>query len=86
MSAHVLLNLLNELRKRDKILSILFLFCKEFTKFNNTGAGMIDSIYQRILKLIKNPIFGTKMSRFCQALCYLIIDMSLPKVTKSVNH
>ena len=41
MSAHVLLNLLNELRKRDKmrgLLIILSLFCKEFNKFINTGA------------------------------------------------
>ena len=43
MSAHVLLNLLNELRKRDKIRglsSILSLFCNKFNKFNNTGARM----------------------------------------------
>ena len=32
MSTHVLLNLLNELRKRDKMLSILSLFCNEFNK------------------------------------------------------
>ena len=41
MSAHVLMNLLNELRERDKmrgLLSILSLFRKEFNKFNNTGA------------------------------------------------
>ena len=41
MSAHVLLNLLNELAKRDQMRglpSILSLFCKEFNKFNNTGA------------------------------------------------
>ena len=41
MSAHVLLNLLNELRKRDKmrgLLSILSLFRNELDKFNNTGA------------------------------------------------
>ena len=41
MSAHVLLNLLNELRKREKMLglpSILSLFHNEFDKFNNTGA------------------------------------------------
>ena len=25
--------------------SILFLFFNEFNKFNNTGAGMLDSIY-----------------------------------------
>ena len=47
-SAHVLLNLLNELRKRDKIrglLSILSLFRNQFNKFSNTGALMLDSIY-----------------------------------------
>ena len=41
MSAHVLLNLLNELGKRDKmrgLLGILFLFRNEFNKFNNTRA------------------------------------------------
>ena len=41
MSAHVLLNLLIKLRKRDKmrsLQSILFLFRNKFNKFNNTGA------------------------------------------------
>ena len=45
MSAHVLLNLLNELGKRDKMRglpSILSLFRKEFYKFNNTRARMLD--------------------------------------------
>ena len=48
MSAHVLLNLLNKLGKRDKMRglpSILSLFRNEFNKFNNTGARMLDSIY-----------------------------------------
>ena len=48
MSAHVLLNLLNELRKRDKMLGkprILSLFPNSFNKFNNTRALMLDSIY-----------------------------------------
>ena len=43
MSAHVLLNLLNELRKRDKMRGlprILSLFLNKFNKFNNTGARM----------------------------------------------
>ena len=43
MSAHVLLNLLNELGKRDKMRGlprILSLFHNEFNKFNNTGARM----------------------------------------------
>ena len=41
MSAHVLLNLLNELGKRDKMRglpSILSLFRNQFNKFNITGA------------------------------------------------
>ena len=63
MSAPVLLNLLNALRKRDKmpgLPSILFLFRNKFNKFNNTGAGMLDSIYHMPLKLIKKLIFGVK--------------------------
>ena len=53
MSAHVLLNLLNELRKSDKmqgLLSILSLFRNWFNKFNNTGAQMLDFIYHMTLK------------------------------------
>ena len=56
MSAHVLLNLLNELGKRDKmrgLLSILSLFRNKFNKFNNTGARMLDSIYHMTLKVLK---------------------------------
>ena len=48
MSAHDLLNLLNELGKRDKMRglpSILTFFCNEFDKFNNIRARMLDSIY-----------------------------------------
>ena len=48
MSAHVLLNLLNELGKRDKMQGlpiILSLLCNEFNKFNNTRARMLDSIH-----------------------------------------
>ena len=48
ISAHVLLNLLNELGKRDKMRglpSILSLFRNEFNKFNKTRARMLDSIY-----------------------------------------
>ena len=56
MSVHVLLNLLNEFRKRDKMrgsLSILSLFRNELNKFNNSGARMLDSIYHMALKLLK---------------------------------
>ena len=41
MSASVVLNLLNKLRKSDKMKglpSILSLFCNKLNKFNNTGA------------------------------------------------
>ena len=54
MSAHALLNLLNELRKSDKMRglpSILSLFRNEFNKFDNTGAWMLDFIYHMTLKL-----------------------------------
>ena len=42
MSAHGLLNLLNELR----------IFRNEFNKFNNTGARTLDYIYQLTLRLL----------------------------------
>ena len=47
MGAHVLLNLLNKLGKRDKMRglpNILSLFHNEFNKFNNIRARMLDSI------------------------------------------
>ena len=57
MSAYVLLNLLNELRKGDKtrdLPSILSLFFRnEFNKFNNTAAEMLSTI-----KLTLNQILG----------------------------
>ena len=56
MSAHVLLNLLNELGERDKMRglpSILSLFRNEFNKFNNTRARMLDSIYHMTLEYLK---------------------------------
>ena len=53
MRAHVLLNLLNALRKRDKmrgLTSISSLYRNEFNKFNNTGALMLDSIHHMTIK------------------------------------
>ena len=67
MSAHVLLNLLNELDKtiRCEVLpSILSVFLNGFNKFNNTGARMQDSIYHITLKLHFISKFCTKTSRF----------------------
>ena len=54
MSAHVLLNLSNDLRKRDKmpgLQSISSLFRNEFNKFNNAGAQMLVYIFHMTLKL-----------------------------------
>ena len=54
MSAHVLLNLLTELGKRDKMRcfkSILLLFHNQFNEFNNTGAPMLDSTILKLLVL-----------------------------------
>ena len=69
MRAHVLLNLLNELGKSNKMRglpSILSLFRNEFNKFNNTGARiMLDSVFHMTLKLFLNHIFGVKTLGFC---------------------
>ena len=54
ISAHVLLNLLKELGKRDKmqgLSKILSLFRNEFNNFNNTIARMLDSIYHMTLSI-----------------------------------
>ena len=51
MSTHVLLNLLNKLRKRNKMLgNYLLAFPQEFNKFNYTGAWMLESIHHMTLK------------------------------------
>ena len=60
MSAHVLLNLLNELGMRG-LLSILSLFRNEFNKFYNTRARMLDSIYHMTPDIITN-----QKSYFCR--------------------
>ena len=67
MSAHVLMNLLNKLGKRDKMRglpSILSLFRNEFNKFNNTRARMLDSIYHMTLRLLLYLISAVKRFNF----------------------
>ena len=59
MSAHVLLNLLNEFGKSDKMLGklrTLSLFRNKFDNFNNTGAQTLNFIYHMTLKLIQNTL------------------------------
>ena len=55
LAFYLFFNLLNLLRKRDKMLGlprILSLFCNSFNIFNNTRARMLDSIYYMTLKLL----------------------------------
>ena len=81
MSAHVLLNLLNELGKRDKMRglpSILSLFRNEFNKFNNTGARMLDSIYH-MTNTLKSHFWRKTL---CAQCCYGRHYVS----RKSINH
>ena len=55
MSAHVLLTLLKELGKRDKMRglpSILSLFRNKFNKFNKTRVQKLESIYHMALRLL----------------------------------
>ena len=37
--------------------SFVSLYCNEFSKFNNTGAGMLDSIHQMALKIPYKLLF-----------------------------
>ena len=86
MSAHVLLNLLNELGKRDKMRglpSILSLFPNEFNKFNKTRARMLDYIYQMANTLKSH--FRRKtviILSLCAQRCYGRHNFS----HKSINH
>ena len=75
MSAHVLLILLNELGKRDKmrgLASILSLFRNEFNIFNDTGARMLDSIYHMALNYLKSHFW---CERFSLILRIVIMDV-----------
>ena len=65
MSAHVLLNLLNEVGKSDRMRglpSILLLFRKSLIKINNAGAPMLDSIYHMTLNEIKSHFWRENLN------------------------
>ena len=86
MSAHVLLNLLNELGKRDKmrgLSSILYLFHNEFNKFNNTRARIVDSIYH-MTNTLKSNFWRRNviLVSLCTQRCYGRHNVS----RKSINH
>ena len=68
MSAHVLLNFVNELGKKircEALTSILSVFNNERHKFNDTGVRVQDSIYHMTLKSLFVSKICTKTSRFC---------------------
>ena len=65
--------------------SILSLFCNKFNKFNNTEAGILDSIYDMTLRLLWALISDVKMFiilSLCMQRCYGCHNVS----RKSVNH
>ena len=69
MSAHVLLNLSNELRNN---------FRNDFTSLVNsinTGARMFGSIYHMTLKLIKNSNFSVKTPQLYHLLRNVLMDV-----------
>ena len=75
MSAHVLLNLLTELMKRDQMQcsqSILLLFPNQFNEFNNTGAPMLDSTILKLL-VLWNHIFGRENAKILSFLCDVVM-------------
>ena len=88
MLAHVLLNLLNELRKRDKMRglpSILSLFRNEFNKFNNTRTRMLDSFLSYDIKITLKSHFcheNVIILSLCTQRCYGRHNVS----RKSINH
>ena len=86
MSAHVLLNLLNEVGKRDKMRglpSILSLFRNKFNKFNNTRAQMLDSIYH-MTNTLKSQFWRENVISLssCAQRCCVRHNVSI----KSVKH
>ena len=82
MSAHVLLNLLNEMGKRDKmrgLQSILSLFRNEFKKFNNTRARMLDSIYH-MTNTLKSHFWRKNVM-----ICHYVRNVVMCVITFPVN-
>ena len=79
MSAHVLLDLLNELGKKircEDLPSILSIFFNVMNKFNNTGALMQDSILRMTLKsLILLAYFALKRHNFTIRTCNVFMDV-----------
>ena len=77
MSAHGLLNLLNELGKTircEALPSILSGFQNNFNELNNTGVWMQDSIYYMTLKSHFISKFCTKSNNFAIRKCDVFME------------
>ena len=88
MSAHVLLNLFSELRKKDKMRglpSTLSLFRNKFYKFNNTRARMLDSIYH-MTNTLKSHFWRINVIILSLCLCTQCCYGSHNVSRKSINH
>ena len=68
------------------LLSIVSLFRNEFSKLNNTGSRILDSIYHMTLQLLKITL-SRENARFCHNLDSVKMDFNVRAlyVTKSVN-
>ena len=82
MIALILLNLLNELRERDKMRDLPIIFSRfrnDLDKFNNTGARVTDSIYHIQWKVLlithfwrEDAIFLSFTQRFNGCNCIML--------------
>ena len=68
MSAHVLLNLLNELRKAIKCEArrVFYCFFATIKQFNNKRGRILGSIYHMILEILKHCVAGLTACLACQ--------------------
>ena len=88
MSDHVVLNLLNDLKNRDKIRGLpssLSLFRNKLNNFNTTGAHMLDSIYHVTLKLLWIRVFACKRQNSSPYTCIYATLFRRPKHNVTQN-
>ena len=84
MSAHVLLNLLNELRRKEIKFEAwrAFFFHNGFNKLNKSEARMLGSIFHMTFKIILKSYFNEKTLEFCHMLVKSVISKHFPKICK----
>ena len=84
MSTHVLLNLLKELGKRDKMQglpSILSHFRNKFNKFNKIGIRILDLSYEVKIPLKSHFLLKVIILSLCTPRCYRCNNL-FPKICK----